>query len=450
MGGGDFKADLRAFLGNIREHLAILVIVILAYVGNYALNLVLANMLYPTDYGDIAVVLQLLVIFAPFVLFGTELSVVRFLPKYLEDKDYPKVQGFLRWAFEVFVGFTALILLLSSILVFISMIVQEEGTAFARWHIWIYSIWLIPLYAVTIVLANILQSLKKFTLSASFDGMKGHALTLLMAGMLFLFWWIVGSRWIGVERLRFLVVFIMALAMIIIAGVEVILCKRYLPKEVWEVHAVLDRKHWFSMSFKMVTSTVVFAGMISMAFILLELIHTKGGEVGHFASVVTIASSIMVIGWVVDILVNPIIYPSIESGDMSHLQSTLNSTNFFKILPGIIFLLVIVFFGKDLLTHFGKGFVNGYPSLIVLACGFLIGLCFNTSGALLLYSHHQKENLFISLGQLIFLIVGDLICIPLFGLFGAAAVLAVSIVLSSLAQAHLVRKHLKIKTFFFL
>lgn len=438
----------RSLQSLFRDNSVLLVIVLLAYVSNYVFNLILSNMLEPVDYGDISVVLQLLVFFAPFALLGTELSIIKFFPKYLEEKDYGKIHGFIRWSYEVIFGIGFFIFLFSSFVVFVSMIISSKGTAFERWHIAVYSIWLVPIYAMNIMLSMVLQSLRKYYHSISFSGITSVGVTLIINVLLFVFWKVFAGSWFGRDQLRFTVLFIIAFGFSITALYQLSLCRRFIPKEIWESEAVRDQDLWRHTSWKMLISTAIFAGLMSIDIVLIELLSFNEKNVAQFAAISVICGSIYVFGTGIDMIVNPQIGLLVEKKDISHLQKLLNTMNLFKTLPAALFLLVICFFGKEILTLFGKAFPMAHVPLILLALSFFVGLCFNSAGALLVYTRYQVLNFWLSVTQICYIFIGDVILIPHLGLLGAVYILGSSIIISALIRAYFVRRYLGIKTFY--
>ena len=444
-----FRKDLKTFFSLLKDHNVILFIVIFSYFVSYGLNLFLARILDPIDYGDISVVIQLIIFFTPLALMGAELSMLKFLPGYLERHEYAKVAGFIRWAFEMFLVMAAIILLVGSIIVFILFtITMGEFPHFERFHIMVYSFWLIPVYALINLLATILQALKRYYLSSTFTGMKGYGLTLLMIlslGVLVTFF---NISWYGRDKLRFSIILCLGAACLVVVGYLLGAVKNSLPPKVFQVRPHFERRSWFYSSLKMLGSTMIFAGLSAIDIVMIEIFAKDNADVGHFASILVIASSIAVFGGAVDMIISPMIHPCVEGGSKKHLQSVIHITNLFKSLPAILFTVIIFLFGEMFLRHFGKSFVGAYPSLTLLAIGFLVGLFFSSSGALLVYTKHAMLNFYISLAQFIYIFVLDVIFIPLFGLYGAVVILTSSIILSSFVRAFYVRRFLKIKSFF--
>ena len=430
------------------ENIFLLLLVIAAYFASYSLNLILANMLEPVDYGDISLVLSVFMFCTPVILLGTEVSVVHYLPKYLSEKDFSHAHGFLRWSFELVFAIASLVFLVSSFVVFLSMIIASKEVGFERWHIYVYSIWLIPIFGINIQFASLFQALKHSYLSTSFNGLNGIVITALACMSMSIFWYSYSGEWFGRDQLRFSVILIFATVFAVCALIQYLIGRRFVPKEVWDSEPLMRRPEWFSMSYKMLISGLIFTALMAIDIVMIRLLSKNQTDVGYFASIMVIAQAMYVFGGAVNMVVGPLVNEYASSNDRSHLQTVVNWMNFYKMIPGTLFFFIALIFGKDLLALFGKGFPAAYESLVVLSIGVYVGLAFNAAGTLMVYSKHQMLNFFISLSQLVMIIVGDILVIPTFGLFGACVVFSSAILISSLARAFFVRKEMGIRVLF--
>ncbi len=440
------KKDASAIYRLIGKHIFVLIIMIISYVVTYCFNVYLARLLSPKDYGNISVALQLLVFFVPFALLGTEISVLRYIPKYLRAYDLQKASGFLQWIVKVFF-LGALFIFFAGILFNTAMHILGKYYPFAREasHIIFFSFWLIPLYAFVVLAANLLQALRSYYFSAAFSGFVLYA---IMSLLIFIFVSLMDLSQIRFKDVKYVVIICIGSSYVLVAGLEVAVLLKKLPREIYQIKAVFEKSLWLKSSLHMMLSTIIFAGLSAIDIFMLDLIAKNQAVVGHFAAIFTIASSLMIFSGAVDMIVNPIISPSVSSGDTSHLQTTLHLLNIIKvILIGCIFTLLVIF-GKNLLSHFGNDFVDSYPSLLIILAGFVWEIFYHSSGPLLLYSNRERLSFVISLSQLIFIIVLDIPMIHYFGLKGAVSVLSLSIIISSLVRTYFCHKYLKIRVFF--
>ncbi len=441
-----FFKDVKQFLHLARTHSLILAIVLLSYLASYGLNFYLAQILDPQNYGDVSVVWQVLLFATPVALLGTELAVMRFLPMYMEQGKVGLIAGFLKWMKRTYI-ISSLVILGVGLLVLLVFVVFSKTHIhfFDQFHIIITAFWLVPLFSLVMLLAQVFQAMKKYYHSALFSGL---AFTLLIIVTVALLITIFESTWIGLYRASFSVLLCIGVACVIMIMCEFYWLKKCMPKRYFTVKPQFEVKRWSKVAFEMMSSTVVFGGLLAIDIVMLEVLGKNEAQVGHFAAVLVIASSIGVFGSAVDMLVNPMISPCIEQKNHRHLQSVIHIMNLFKAFPALLLTTGIIIFGKDLLRMFGDSYVNAYSSLVIVVIGVFWGICLSSSGPLLLYSGHQRTNFKLSIIQLGFIIVLDVIFIPLYHIQGAAIVLTVAIILSAIVRAFLARKYLGIHTFY--
>jgi O-antigen/teichoic acid export membrane protein len=103
-------------------------------------------------------------------------------------------------------------------------------------------------------------------------------------------------------------------------------------------------------------------------------------------------------------------------------------------------LAVLAVFGRELLSAFGQGFVEGYLPLLVYLPGVLVGSAVGATGWLLMMTDHQYARM--ALDWL--LAVGNLVLtyafVVAFGLAGAALGTAVAIAVQNSIQVLLLRR----------
>lgn len=96
--------------------------------------------------------------------------------------------------------------------------------------------------------------------------------------------------------------------------------------------------------------------------------------------------------------------------------------------------LLIVIFAKQILLLFGKEFIEGAPSLIILSIAQLINSGTGSSGFMISMTGRPKINLFNTIFTLIINIILSLILIPKYGFFGAAIATGISISLINILR----------------
>lgn len=439
------KKDLHLISQIFRDHTVILLLILLSYFATYALNLYLANLLKPELYGNISIVFQILLFTMPFALLGTELSMMHFLPKYFHDHEYELASGFIRWNFRLFAQVSVVVLALGGVILALVLTLEEFGfTTLANYNIMVYAFWLIPLFALIVLLATLLQTIGRFYLATSF---RGFALSFMILLNVFLFLHFFETSWVGAYRKTVSLIICLGIAYLLIIGLEIYFLYKNLPKKIYKVKPHFQKKHWMRYSVEMLGSFLGYTALAALEILFLQIFGGEAADVGHFASILVISSSLMVLALAVDMFINPLISSLVDKNRL-HLQSVLDIVNLFKLVPATLLLLVIIFFGETLLSHFGKSFEGAYPALLVLAIGYFYGLTLNSAVPLLLYSGHHRLNFKLSIVQFFFMLILSAILIPSYGLEGAAISLSTTIVFAGSMRLLFVRKYLDIKLLF--
>lgn len=439
--------DFQKLLKLLKSHLTILSIIIFSYITSYFMNVFLSKILSPRDYGNIAVVMQILTFSIPFALLGTELSIVYYLPKYIAEKNYSKTSGYLRWTMQVYLYASLIVFILGTLIALLTFFGQDGSIGLKeQYHIAIYSYWLIPLFALLILLSQLLQAIRHIYLSTS---LSGFAFCLAVIGFTVLFLFGLKSRWLHSYSKQLIVLLSIGAACLMIIAVQIYSIKKVLPAKLFTAVPSYSRKKWTKHSFEMMSNAVVLSALSAIDIFMIEIFGKNELQVAYFAAILVITTSINVFGSAVNVFITPLISPYISQGNHDHLQSILHITNLFKLLPSFLITLLIFFFGKNLLGHFGEIFKASYPSLIIMGIGFFINLCLSASGLLLIYSGHQKINMVLSLCELLAIIILDYFFIPLYGIIGATLVLSITLVVAALIRCYFANKYLRIRTFYF-
>ena len=129
----------------------------------------------------------------------------------------------------------------------------------------------------------------------------------------------------------------------------------------------------------------------------------------------------------VEISFAPTIARLYSAGLMSKLQEIISKGSAAMLFISIPLVVLLVFFGEDVLVIFGKDFVEGKNSLLILAAGQLINVFFGPVGQIAIHTGHGKRSMYI-IGLGAFLnIVLNLLLIPQWGIIGAALAATISL-----------------------
>lgn len=132
-------------------------------------------------------------------------------------------------------------------------------------------------------------------------------------------------------------------------------------------------------------------------------------------------------------------------GDFQNLQRVALMGARTTALISIPIAAVLILWGEAVLTLvFGEAYKGGATALAILAAGHFISILYGSPGFLLNMSGHETVSLRILSAAVVTNIVLNLLLIPTFGLNGAAAATALSLILWKVAAQIFVKRHLGI------
>ncbi len=107
----------------------------------------------------------------------------------------------------------------------------------------------------------------------------------------------------------------------------------------------------------------------------------------------------------------------------------------------------MIVFAAPLMRIFGADFAQGWPVVVICACGQLVNCGVGSAGNLLLMTGHQKNLLWIQGLAAAVMVGGNLALVPVWGIVGAAVAAAASMAMSNLCYLVVVRQKLRISPY---
>jgi O-antigen/teichoic acid export membrane protein len=136
-------------------------------------------------------------------------------------------------------------------------------------------------------------------------------------------------------------------------------------------------------------------------------------------------------------------------GDRTALVSFVRSIARWTFWPSAAVVLGVVALGRIVLSFFGTSFVVGYPSLVLLAVGYLTFAITGPTNAYLTASGHQDDIVPAVATASILNIALNLVLIPRHGVLGASVASVISIVVARVWLYVAVRRRLGLDTLFY-
>lgn len=398
-------------------------------------QVLLARWMGAFEYGIFAYVWVWVVVLGIVVPLGFGTSVLRFIPEYRSRARWARLAGFLRASLGVVLAVSAVTAALGLLLLW----------AF-RGHIESYYFW--PLVVALLCVP-------------------GFAVTDWQEGAARAFGW-VNLAYIPPYIIRPLAIVAAAGTVLFFTGsatglqvtlaalaatfatmlAQQIFFARRVGRVVPSAKPAYHLRHWVAISTPLVLVEGLYLLMTNTDIVLLGY-FVDPDEIGVYFAATRIANLMAFIFFSINALAVPKFAELHGAGKRAELQSFVHGVtqwNFWPTLAAGLFLLLI---GKFALGLFGEGFERGYPLLGLLMLGFL-GRAATGPTEYLLNMTGNQNAVAVVYGSAFFGNAGlNLLLIPAFGLTGAAVATAVSVLLSTVWLAVIVRRRLGITAFVF-
>jgi len=206
-----------------------------------------------------------------------------------------------------------------------------------------------------------------------------------------------------------------------------ILLTRNLPPQMRMIQPSFDTQEWTKRAayFVLISGTVAINSQTDI--IMLGLLRTKA-EVGIYMVSNRLAGLITFIVYAANNALSPIVARLYADNQLRQLQRVLVLSAAGTLAVALPAALIMTLFGGPLLAIFGQQFVDGRTSLTILAVAQLFNVMSGSAGVALAMTGHERDAaISIGLGALTNIIL-NLVLIPLYGINGAAAATAISMI----------------------
>lgn len=341
----------------------LIAISIVGYILNIFFNRYLTHNIDAATYGELCIGLNVLEIAATVILLGTEISVVRFVPL-LEKTD--RIEAFVNWNFR-FIGKSLIYFLLSASIIVIFYFTFNDFFG-DELHISVYMLFAAPFSAIYALLISYFNSKDDVVFAAVVDGVARYA-----------FMWTVFVVTLSIIPLRLDSLSISALFIFLFFVLILFMWEAYnkrhapilrciLTKKIQATHD--EAKTWANTSFSYVFASIIFLVFLYMDKIIVELVHSSEDVVGHYSLLVVLVGLFTLVSKSSAALLSPHVSKLLSSPDtIPKLQQLIDKTNMSSLFFFAMLFLIYLFFGKEILEHFGKNgeYRNVYWALIWLS-----------------------------------------------------------------------------------
>jgi O-antigen/teichoic acid export membrane protein len=424
-------------MGGQKVFVLTLLAAILSFTAPYGLNLFLAQTFTPEEFGEISAILSISGFLAGFILLGSDQSCIKFIPQYLAEGNYSKLHGLHKFYWR-YVILLCLFLLIAGLGV--SSLVwgfHQTLSGFEINILWEY-LWLIPLAALLSFFTMILCALRKPVDST---------LTYYVFPSLFLvvgliFW----KNIFDTLEIR-TAIFLYGFAVLCVVIYQIVKIKKALHPQIFRSPPENHNRVWLVTGVQLLFILLVTweEGLVNFLFKLTR--QDSGDSLAIFNAVATIADFMWISYYTCRVLLDSTIAPTALLSGTSKFQRLINKGNIVMFSFGVLFLVVFIFFGKTLLSHFGPTYIAGYPALLLIATGYLFSLCAGLSCDIMEYAVEPRIFMLVNaLGFIAICFLGFFL-IYFWGLYGGVVTLILVETGSTLVYATIIRKTLKVNVF---
>lgn len=126
---------------------------------------------------------------------------------------------------------------------------------------------------------------------------------------------------------------------------------------------------------------------------------------------------------------SPMISNLYRKGFLRDLAYLYKDVSYWSFTGALAFFLITTLLARDIMAVLGPKFVPGWPVIVVIAAAQLFGASVGPTARVLAMTGRQRIVMFATLGSILTAAVLNLLLVPSFGIFGAAAATAAALVL---------------------
>jgi len=400
----------------------------------YLLIIYISNLLLSLEYGDMVVIIRTLLFMSSLLTLGVQFSQNRYLGKYdmLHQKNF--VKGIITWSKNIVTKtcFSSMIIGNICMLLIASGYIKQ----FNDWQTYFFPIWLSPVFAYIFWQASLIHSLRYYITSILFNKVFLYVLFFIMA--------IVAAQ-IGVKINLFkLILFLLSSGLFILLFQEFFIRFKLDPYNKSE-KPEFKKHEWWQHAKNVYLYDILIQGTFALEMLLFEVLGKNESDLGYLGAILLIAGLIQLPTGAVYYYMRP--HVTILCSNSQDNHQTFRFYSYLRLFPTLVIYGLIVLFSKELLALFGAKYSQYSDLLIITTSFFLVVSLFRLSEIIMELTGKVRKRYFFL--QIIVLLAGSVLLIPIFQLYGAIYAICLS-QLSMVALATLVvKKYYKIKIFLF-
>ncbi len=126
---------------------------------------------------------------------------------------------------------------------------------------------------------------------------------------------------------------------------------------------------------------------------------------------------------------SPMVSSLYRRGLLQDLTYLYKDVSYWALTGALVFFLMTTLLAQDIMAVFGEEFTWGWPVIVIVAAAQLFSSSVGPTARVLVMTGHQRIVMFATLGSIAVAALLNLLLVPAFGIFGAAAATAAALVL---------------------
>ncbi|MBP1950563.1 oligosaccharide flippase family protein [Virgibacillus litoralis] len=400
----------------------------------FLMQVYLARIMNLENYGYYTYTITLLGIVSLITRLGLETTSVRFVSSYNSDNRLGAIKGlYLRFRFIVY--------MISILIGFLSLFVLYNFKNVIDYEFFITlftAILLIPFYSMVPLLAAVLRGLQRIVFAETQTQIIRPILIIAFAFICDL---IIGS----LKSYHILTItFVVFLILLFIYKFE-IRKQNFMRKNIVKEEYT---KEWLSVTLPLLLFTT--QSYLQKNTDILMIGAILGPTQSGMYTVASRVTDLSLFGLMaVSTVAGPLISNLYTKKNQKQLQKVVSISTTISFFVTLLFSVLLVIFGKIILSFFGTEFISTYPVVLVLLLGQLVNAFSGTVALILVMTGYQKAVSLILTGGMVLNVVLNLILLEVAGILGASIATAISMVFWNIIMVLFVNSRLNLKTTIF-
>jgi len=396
----------------------------------FVAQMLVARNLGAAEYGYYAYSISWVLMLAVVAKLGWDTCSLRILPAAAAMGEWARYRGFAQFSSFFVAGLSIVISLLMAVAVAALWGRLDQGLRFSL----LWASLLLPMFAFSELMVSWLQGLKKNVSAQLAYGIFRPIVIIASVATAVLF---------GFELNSAKMMAVNVVTMLMVMGLLVLVLKASWPADARGVVAQSEIGSWLKITLPLFAISLSQLAL-SRADVLIAGFYLDASSLGiyaaanQFAMLVTFGISTM------NSVTAPMIAQEYARGDRKKLQDVVRLTSRIALTFTVPACVVLILFGKQILSLFGLEFAEAFHSLLVLSIGQLVIAIFGPVGFLLTMTAYQKQALIVICAAAVLQVALILILTPRFGIVGAATGSAIGNASRSMVLAWVVRRKLQI------